>query len=299
MSRTYTWLPIFVLLAPGSAAAQVNLAWRFKVGEQFFVKEVVSVRQTIKIMDAETRQEVEETKISRFAVLKTQKDSTVLEQTIQSLKIKHSGEGPDVDTKVLKQLEGARFQVTLDARGQVVKLSGYDDLLKKFAKDDPLNARLVRALMTEESFKVALVSLFGFVPGKAVAKGDSWDHKSPLPLGPLGVLTLDDRYTLEGVDEASMIASVSVTGKGSYAPPQKAPDPALKITCGEIRLLSAAGTLYFDAAHGRLQRSEIKSRLEGTLQVSVRGSPVTMQLEQEGERKVRVLEKDPSASATR
>jgi hypothetical protein len=293
--RKHLWLPMLVLLAaPAVANAQVKLAWRLKKGERFFVEETTNVRQTIKIMETETRQDLEETKVSRFTVLTTEKDGgAVLEQTIQSVKIKHSGEGPDVDTKVLKQLEGASFQVTLDARGQVIKFAGYDELLKKIAKTDPLNAKPVRALMSEDSFKAGLTSLFGFVPEKKVARGDSWEHKHVLPLGPLGVLNLDDRYKFEDVEEAGKIVKVALTSHGTYAAPPQTPDAALKIARGEIRLLKSVSTLRFDAARGRLLGSETKSRLEGTLQVVVRDAPVTMYLEQEAQRKLRVFEKSP------
>jgi hypothetical protein len=288
----YAWLPIVLFALPTAASAQVKLEWRFKTGDRFVVEEITNVRQTIKIIETETRQDLEETKTSRFVVLKAGKEgSAVLEHTIQSVKIKHFGEGPDADTKVLKQLEGARFQVTLDTHGQVVKLTGYDELLKKIAKHDPLNAKLVRALMTEESFKVSLASVFGFAPAKAVGKGDSWEHKSFLPLGPLGGFNLEDRYTLEDVEEAAKTARLSVISRGSYAGPQKTSDRALKVSGGEIRLLRSVGTLRFDAAHGRLIGAETNSRLEGTLQVTVRDAPVTMHLEQQAERKVRVLEK--------
>jgi hypothetical protein len=301
MSRGSAWLPILLaLLLPASATAQIKLAWQFKKGDRFFVRETTAVQQTIKIMDAETRQELEETRLSRFAVLKTEKDgSVVLDQIIQSVKIKHSGEGPDIDIRVLKQLEGAIFQVTLDSRGQVAKLTGYDELLKKIAKNDPLNTRLVRSLMTDASFKVALASLFGFVPEKAVAKGDSWERKSLLPLGLLGDITLDDHYTLDDLEEAGKIAKVAALSKGAYAPPRKAPGPALKISGGEIRLLKSSGTLHFDAARGRLLSSVVTSRLEGTLQVTVRDAAVTMQFEQDANRNIRVLEKEPGTTPPR
>jgi hypothetical protein len=230
-----------------------------------------------------------------FAVLKTDKEGgAVLEQTIESVKIKHLGEGPDVDTKVLKQLEGARFQVTLDPRGNVVKFNGYDELLKKLAMNDPLYAKLVRALMPEESFKLALTRLFGFLPAKAVAKRAGWERKHVLPLGPLGVLNLDERYTLDDVEEAGTTVKLTMTGKGKYVPPQKPAEPALKISSGEIRLLSSTGAFRFDAAHGRLLGSETKSRLEGTLHVTVRDAALTMHLEQAGTHRLRVLDKNPS-----
>src|SRR5262249_60998621 len=98
------WSTVLFVLIPLPAAGQVKLAWKFKQGERFFVEDVVNVRQTIKIANSENRQDLNQTRISRFTVLKVNPDgSTVLEQKIEAVKVKVSGEGPDADTKILQQ----------------------------------------------------------------------------------------------------------------------------------------------------------------------------------------------------
>jgi Family of unknown function (DUF6263) len=295
MLRRTSWLVMFSLLCvPSPAAAQIKLTWQFKRGDRFFVEEVTDVRQTIKIADSESRQDIRQTKVSRCTVLDRAKDGgTVLQQVIESVKIKYLGEGPDADTSILKRLEGSVFKVTLDRAGKVIKLTGHDALLRQIAKENPANAKLVRALVTEECFKNGIEEWSAILPEKAVAKGQSWQRTTALPLGPLGGFTLDNRYTLEEIDEAANIARIALTATGQYAPPRHAVDPALNIRGGELRLTRSSGTLRFDIAHGRLLYSEGKQSLQGTLRLDARDARLPMELHQEQVRTIRFLERWP------
>ncbi len=93
MRSRQRWLPVvFLLAAPAGAHAQVKLAWQFKEGDRFFVQESTQVRQTIKARDTENRQDLNQTKVSRFTILKKNPDGgLVLEQTIASVLIKFLG----------------------------------------------------------------------------------------------------------------------------------------------------------------------------------------------------------------
>jgi hypothetical protein len=74
------WSTLLILAIPLPAAAQVKLAWNFKQGDRFYVEEITNVRQTIKIGNTENRQDLDQTRISRFTVLKANPDgSAVLE----------------------------------------------------------------------------------------------------------------------------------------------------------------------------------------------------------------------------
>ena len=288
------WSTMLFLVIPLPAAAQVKLAWKFKQGERFFVEDVVNVRQTIKIANSENRQDLDQTKISRFTVLKANPDGSVLlEQKIEAVKVKVSGEGPDADTKILQQFVGASFLIGIDAKRAVTRFDGYEQLIKKIVKDNPVNAKLVRALMTEESLKAGIQDLLAVAPNQEVMPGKSWTGKTTLPLGPLGTLVLVNAYKLESINKASKEAKITMTAKASYTPPGPNQDLSLKVTGGDIRLEKVAGTFFFDAVRGRLLRSETRHTLEGTLKVVIRDAPIEMELHQEQSLKRRLLEKNP------
>jgi hypothetical protein len=294
MLSRLAWSLVLFLAIPFPLAAQVKLAWTFKQGERFFVEEVVNVRQTIKIAGTENRQDLDQTKVSRFLVLKANPDgSAVLEQKIEAVKVKVSGEGPDADTKVLGQFVGATFLIGIDAKRAITRFDGYEQLIKKIVKDNPVNVKLVRALMTEESLKAGIQDMLAVAPTREVMSDKTWTSKTTLPLGPLGTLTLVNTYKLAALAEASKEAKITMTAKASYTAPDPNPNLSLKVTGGDIRLERIAGTYFFDTIRGRLLRSESSHTLEGTLKVTIRDAPVEMDLHQDQTLKRRVLEKNP------
>jgi hypothetical protein len=213
--------------------------------------------------------------------------SLLLEQTIESVKVKVSGAGPDADTRVLKQFEGARFQIALDARGKITRLEGYDALIKRLTGDNRANAKLVRALVTEESLRTAAQAVFSFLPPKEVALEESWKTETALPLGPLGSLFLENTFTLAAVEKAGQVAKITYTSRGGYMPPRASDgDRTLRIAGGDLRLRQANGTIIFDVAAGRLQRAQAKLGLEGTLRITLQDVEVDMEIRQEQDQRL-------------
>lgn len=273
---------LLVIAIPTVAEAQVTLAWKLEAGDRFALEETVQARQTIKVMNAETRQDLDQTRHSRITVLKKNADGTlVLEQKIEKIKLRHSGDGPDANTKVLKQLEGASFWFHLDAKGRIGRIEGYDTLVKQLAKDNRADAKLIRAVLTEESFKGGLETWLGFLPAEPVGKGKTWKHKSSLPLGPLGAMALDNSYTLTDFDKKTQVAKISLAGIGTYQPPSNDSDLPLKIGAGSLRLAKYAGAITFNADKGRLIDLNIQLSLQGKLTAAIRDVNMEMELTQE------------------
>lgn len=271
-----------VLLAPGFAAAQITLAWKLEPGDRFALEEKAQVRQTIKFMNSETRQDLDQFRRSRITVLKKNPDgSLVVEQKFESVKVEHGGEGPDFNTRALKQLEGASFWFHLDAKGQISRLEGYDALVKQLVKENFADAKLIRAVLTADSFKRGVESWLSFVPAGPVDKGKTWQNKSSLPLGPLGVMALEKTYTLVDFDKGTQTAKITMSGKGVYQPPAEDADGPFKISGGLLRLPKFSGTISFNVDKGRLIQSETKFSLEGKLTATIRNANVDLELSQE------------------
>jgi hypothetical protein len=290
MLRSLPVLMLLVPVCPAPAAAQVKIAWKLKEGDRFFVTRVDRVCQTARFYGNESRQDLEQTKVTRFTLLKRNNDgSELFEQKIETVKVKPASAGPTVS--VLKQLEGASFQLTFDARRRVTRVAGYQRFVDQAAKDNPANAKLVRTLLTEDSFKTTAEELLGFVPDKEVANGDSWQKKLTFPLGPVGTLALSNTYTLDTGDEASGLAKISLSGKASYKPPVAEIDPSVKIGGGNIRLVKSAGELQFDIRRGRVLRLEYRQTLQGTFHIIMRDANVDMEFSQDQDVSLSVAEK--------
>ncbi len=279
-----------VLTFPSLAAAQVKIAWKLDKGDRFFVEEVTTVRQTIVLMGEETRQDLEQTRLSRWSVLgKDPKGNLVLDWKIENVKLKPTSSGIKADAKLLKQLEGTSLEVTLDSTGKVRRLDGYAELVRKLANDSG-SARLVRTLLPEDSFKASAEALFSFVPAKEVTKGDKWQQQLKLPLGPFGSLQAENTCTLENDDK---LATVAVTGKATYSPPASNDDSDFKVTGSDVRVEKSGGTLKFDVAAGRLVEAQMQRNLRATFTLMAPGGTLPMELRQEQTVTTRVLDKMP------
>ncbi|MBM4068844.1 MAG: hypothetical protein FJ271_07845 [Planctomycetes bacterium] len=285
LSPTLARRALVVLVAiafPAAAHAQVTLAWKLDAGERFALEETVQSRQTIQLGTMETRQDLDQTRQSRVSVLKKNPDGTlILEQKIDKVKVQHGSDGPDANTKVLKQLEGASFWYHVDGKHKIVRVEGYDALVKQLAKDNRADARLIRAVFTEESCKRSVDTWLGFLPAGPVDKGKTWKSKSSLPLGPLGVMAIDATYKLADFNMKTQIATISFSGVGEYKAPAEDADLPLKVTAGSLRLPKYEGTITFNADKGRLIGLETKMSLQGKLTAAIRETDMQLEITQE------------------
>jgi hypothetical protein len=294
MLRTTWWASCLILGGLAVPAfGQVKLEWKLKEGDTFYLENVVESRQTIKESDKTVKQDLNSTTVTRFTVKKkTEEGRWVLEQKIESVKIKSAGGfGAGVD-KFADQMKGAVLTLTLDKDGTVYKLEGYDDLVKKVARDDEDAAEMFRLAVSEETYKTAAGLIFGFLPDRPVDKGKTWNKKLTIPLGPLGSLKTDNTYTLK--DTTTEGAQIGYTARVDYSIPDKKSDKVpFKIVKGDLSADEAKGTMVFDPEKGRLVRSEETLVLKGKLTLDVSGTEFDVTVEQNTKSKSRLLDKLP------
>jgi hypothetical protein len=292
----HAWLTALVLLVPAlPAPAQVPLRWKFKPGDAFAVEEKSENQQKLKLSGSEERRDLDETRVSRFKVLKTTPDGgAILEQKVESVKVVPAGVGVKADASVLKQLEGATFTITLDGRGKVVKLDGYDKFVAAVTRANPDEAKMLRRLLTEENLRRPLDLLFGFGPEKPVTRGAKWQLASQVPFGPFGMLQLTDHYTFED-DKLPDKGVVKLST--STAITYKLPEPGglpFKVVGGDVRVKESKGDIFFNADTGRLVRREGHEFLRGVFTLAMDSRRLEMVIEQEQTRTVRVLDSPPA-----
>jgi hypothetical protein len=289
------WVVLAVTVVP--AFAQVKLAWKLKEGDTFYLETSVLIKQEMKSNGKEVKQDTDNTTVTRFTVKKkTKEGGFVLEQKIESVKVK-AAPGPLTDAqKLADQMKGATLTLTLTlGKDFDVKIDGYEDLAKKIAKDDTEVGDLFRMMFPEETFQKTAGKVFGFLPAEAVAKNKPWKAKKmKIPLGPLGMLTAENKYTLRETTNEG--AQISFTTDLDYSPPDKDSGKVpFKIVDGKLTADEASGIIVFDPDKGRLVRSEEKIVLKGTLKIEAAGSQFDLSAEQTITHKSRLLDKLPTA----
>jgi hypothetical protein len=292
--KSHRWFLASLLLVAmhSPSPAQGPLAWRFRQGDRFFVEEVTKVRQTIKIMGSETRQDLEQTKVLLYTILGQDADGNVaIAKKTESVKATLAAGNSPPDTKFLQQTVGALFTITLDPTGQIVRLVGYDDLIQKIGKE-PGAAKLARVLVSEDVLKNTDERLFHCLPAKGRAQA-SWQSKSRVPLGPLGTMTAIDDYRLTSNDVEGSVKKITVASKLRYVPPGENSDYPLKVVRGFLKPEEAAGTILFDTARGRVVEAHHRRVVHGSLTLAATTGTVDMDLHQEQTVTLRVLDKNP------
>jgi hypothetical protein len=280
---------IYAVSAPAAEGTKIEL--KFKQDDTFYVESISNTKQTMEFAGTKQDSESDSTTVTRFKVLKSDKDGTVIEQRIESIKNKTTGGAPGAD-KIMDALKGATFKLTLDAKGEVTKLEGYEDFIKKLSSENDATAKMIKAFMSEETLKAAASENFAFLPNKPVSKGDTWKRSQSVPLGPLGTLKGETTYTDKGPGKDG--EEIALEQTLTYSPP-KEDDAGLpfKITKGEMKADKASGSLVFDASKGRLVRSDMTMKMKGSLTFEVAGNATSINLEMQQTSKSKVLDKSP------
>jgi hypothetical protein len=289
-------LMMLVVTLPAVLRAQTPdvLKWKFSLQDEFRLETTTELTQTIRVKNqAELPpQAVKHVQVSRYKVKAVEGEGTVLEQQIESIRAE-SAAGAAPPPKLFQQLEGTVLKITLSPTFQVVKLEGYEEMLKKVAGDDATLERSVASLLPKETLTRSLEESFAFLPPAGTAAGGTWERKFTAGLGPLGTLNITNVYKLEGNEAVDGRQTVRVACKPqvTYSKPAgKSAELPIQITNGNITVEQAEGNLWFDPAAGKLVKSEMKMKLKGTLTVQSSGQEDVVEIGQELSVKIRMLE---------
>jgi Family of unknown function (DUF6263) len=324
---------LLLLAIPAMAPGQVELAWKWKEGQTFYVSTRVNVKQTLRVEgvtvsnpanDRELQQEYRHSVVVSYRVRKLHKDgSAEVVQRIEELIVqgKKKGEvgktdtllGPKPGQEGTKK-EGAELVLHLSPQGQVTRIEGYDKLLARFAE----HADAIQAILPEEALKAQANQSFGFLPQGKVKAGATWERTTSLPLGALGWVKLNNRYTYEGKGsgedrnlEKIAIASrlldytptglrawprqvaVGIAAGGVGATVARPRSLGFQVIEGRFKDSSGKATLFFDAGRGRLIRARTTLKLKGDLTISNVDATYRTHLIQEQESETKVMDKMP------
>lgn len=272
------------------AHAQVTLAWKFQEGESFVVENVEKTSQTVETKGKAVKQETSVTTISRFTVKEKTAKETVLTIKIEDIKSRSSvpGGGKDLDKEVAGKMKGAVFTVTLNATHKIVKLQGFDELIKKIADGNEEIEKLVRARMSEDHLKKSLEEPYQFLPPRPVSKGDTWKQDAVVPLGAFGSFKVVKTFTYQGMETAG--DTISFASAMTYAPPS-GESAIVKVVKGKLKAEDGKGTFLFDSVRGRLIRGDNHIVIRGSLTIEFMDEQQNMDLVVDVSNSIRILDK--------
>jgi len=274
------------------AYGQVKMEWKFNEGDKFYVEDVSTMKQKIEFMGKGFDQTLKTTMVTSYTVKKKTGSDVVLEQKIEGVDVKSMGGlGGDMD-KMMEKLKGATFTITLGKDGKITKFEGYDAFIKNLTEGNEEAAKFVKLMLTEDVLKKSSEEAFGFLPDKAVSKGDSWKREATIPFGPLGSFKAASEYTYQGKEDNS--EKIGLKSQLTYTPPKADAGFGLfKIVKGNLKSEGARGTLIFDTAKGRLVRYSMAMVFRGSLTMDIMGNMVDMDVTIDQNSNSRVLNRNP------
>ena len=307
MSRCF--LGAVVLLVVGfalPARAQTPLEWKFKKGDQFYLRNVTTAKQTLRMQKptggkAETnRNSSEQTVVLGFTVVDVAADKTLLlKETIEEVTIK----GPEKNqVHSDSAIVGAAFTIEISPKGEIRKFEGYDKLIGQLAGDDQAVRQALLATLQEDALKKTVREVLLFLPDTPAKEGMKWEQSIDEPFGALGTLHETRKYQLAGKAErgGKMLDKITFTTDVTYSTEgKKVGDHSYFVREGKVSVdpKTATGTILFDSATGRLVEIKSDVNLKGTFALSISNVRVDMEVEQEQTTLVEILNDKPPKKA--
>jgi hypothetical protein len=310
--------------APAASGDKVNLAWKFEKDKTFYQKMTTETKQTMKVLNNDVSQTQKQTFYFSWTPLEQKGDDWTISQKIVGVqmdidlggsKISYDSTKPDAPNNALgdffKALVGSEFKLTIsmpkDKPATITKVEGRDDFLKKLTAANQQMKPLLDQILSDKALEQMAAPTFAALPNAEKAKGDTWKATSTLDMGPIGKYDNAFTYTYEGKNTDAKDAAektwdkIKVTTELKYAPPdEKAQTGGLpfRIKSADLTSKDAAGTVYYDPAKGRVARSVMNLKLNGTLNIEIGGQVTPVTLSQTQDTNVETTDTNPTLATT-
>jgi hypothetical protein len=287
---------LFCASLAGPAFGQVNLQWKFKEGDKFYLEEKLTGETAVTVLGQKNIEKHTQQRLSSFVVKSVSADGYVMEQRIESWKMQTVGGFPGAmedGGKFLDHLcKDAVFLVKITKAGVITKFEGHDKLLKKIAEANTPEAEQFKLMATEDVLRSPLVMAFDLLPEKMVNKGEKWRKVSDVTIAALGKFTFTTDFTLDGKGTGDTITSKGtiayVAGKGDLG-------MGVKLVKIDLKKNEHTGKVVFDNDKGRLVSREMTMPLTGTLTIETQGQMLDLQLDSTETRTIRLHAKKPES----
>jgi hypothetical protein len=187
-----------------------------------------------------------------------------------------------------KNLKDSEFTVTLGKNYKVEKVEGKEAFIAKLGAGSAQMDALLKKVMTEDALKEMVDPTYKLFPDTPKKKGEQWEKKSNLNLGPIGSYELTYKFKYAEPDAApdkKDFDKIEVEAVIKYTAPADTTDPLLfRIKAGstlETDPAGSKGVFYYDPKNHRIAEATINIKLKGKLTVVIGGTDTPVELTQE------------------
>jgi hypothetical protein len=306
---------LVVLTAPAWSQDSDNLKWKFEKGKTFYQEMTTDTKQEMDVMGMKINQTQKQTFYLSWTPVEQAADGNwTIKQKIEGVKmdIQIGGNSISYDSTkdaaaanpladFFKALVGTEFKLTIDPQMKVTKIEGRDEFIKKLQQANPQMETLLKTILSDDALKQMSDPAFGVVPNKPVKKGETWEKKTTLNMGPIGKYDSTYKYTDEGRDEKDKnLVKIKVDTSLKYVPPDAGVSGGLpfRIVKANLDSKEATGTILFDTSKGRVSSSNLNLKLEGQLDIDISGMTSQVKLTQTQTTTVKTTDENPVKKST-
>jgi hypothetical protein len=167
---------------------------------------------------------------------------------------------------------------------KVEKVDGKEEFIKKLGAGSPQMEALLKKVMTDDALKEMVDPTYKLFPDGPKKKGDKWEKKTNLNLGPIGSYELTYKFTYLEPDKKDL-DKIEVETAISYTAPKETDDGLLfRIKDGSTLKSDPAGSkgvVYYDPKNQWIAEATINIKLKGDLTVVIGGTDTKVELTQE------------------
>ncbi len=178
---------------------------------------------------------------------------------------------------------------------KISEIEGVEKFRKKLTETNPQMEALLKNILSEGALKqMAEPTWAAFPPGGKMKK--TWENKSTLDLGPIGVYKFDNTYSQDAKDKDKINIKSNLKYETQTKKELQAGLPFV-IKAGQLSSKKdGEGYAIFDKAKGRFSKSELKMEIDGDLTIDIGGMETKVTLNQNQTAKVTTQDDDPVAA---
>jgi len=297
--------------------AKSKLEWKFEKGKAFYQTMTTTTDQTMKVMNNDVTQKQSQTFYFSWTPQEQLADGKwKLEQKILGVKmdidiggspIKYDSTAPAAAGNAsnplgefFKALVGSSFTVTVDPKTyKITEIKGRDEFVNKLSNANKQMKPLLEKILSDDALREMAEPTFTVVPNEAVEKGKKWNKETTLDMGPIGKYKNEYTYTYEGQDKN--LDKIDVSTKLSYMPPEKTEGIGglpFRIKSAKLESKDSKGVVLFNREKGRVEKSDMSVKLDGTLDIEIGGQQTKVDLKQEQKTEISTSDTNPVETKT-
>jgi len=297
-----------------------KLEWKgFEKGKKFYQEMTTTTHQTMKVLTMTVVQQQTQTFYVEWSTEDVGATSYTVKQKIIGVKmhIEIGGNKIEYDSTVtgkekdqtnpltdfFKALVNQEFTLTINKSDlKVTNVKGREEFIAALSKANPQLKPLLDAILSKEALEQMADPVFAAIPpGGEIPKGNKWEKKSVLEMGPIGKYTT--LYKFDYKDSKGGIAEIGVKTDLKYDPPTgKDSKEGLPFRIVDATLKSkegAGGAIKFSVEKGRIASSDMEMTLEGDLSIEIAGQTTKVNLLQKQKSSLVTKDEPPSWHKTK